>query len=165
MTRLAGDAPFEGYTQGKYVISFEGVYFGSKALEEALTENCDFIVIDEVGPLELKGDGLTQSVEACISSVLNLAIVVRSSLFDTFLEYFGRDLFQGAIIVDAVLLNNLYKTSHLPTMEKGDAHQQRIGVLEAPTAEPREQVDPKHTMSAANPGGWDPYQSESTLSE
>lgn len=115
MTRLAGDASFEGYTQGKYVISLEGVSFGRKALEEALIEKCDFIVIDEVGPLELKGDGLAESVEACLHSNANLAIVVRSSLLDIFLDYFGRALFQDAIIVDAVL-----STSYIPTIKKSE---------------------------------------------
>ncbi len=88
MTRLGSYAPFKGYALGKYVISFEGVCFGRKALEKALTEKCDFIVIDEVGPLELQGNGLAEAVEACISSASNLAIVVRSSLIDTFLEHF-----------------------------------------------------------------------------
>ncbi len=116
MARLAGDAPFKGYVQGKYVISFEGIRFSRKVLEKALTEKCDFIVIDEVGPLELQGNGLAESVEACISSASNLAIVVRSSLINPFWEYFGRELFQGAIIIDAVLSTDLY--SYLPYTDR-----------------------------------------------
>lgn len=100
MARLAGYAPFEGYALGKYVVSFEGICFGRKALEKALTEKCDFVVIDEVGPLELQGDGLTESVKSCLSLAPNVAVVVRSSLVDAFVDYFGHHLFQDAIIVE-----------------------------------------------------------------
>ncbi len=110
MTRLVSYAPFKGYALGKYVISFEGVCFGRKALEKALTDKCDFIVIDEVGPLELQGNGLAESVEACISSASNLAIVVRSSLIDTFLEYFGGNLFQGVIMDQVGHTPQLYQS-------------------------------------------------------
>ncbi len=114
MTRLAGYAPLKGYAVGKHVISFEGICFGKKTLRKALTEKCDFIVIDEVGPLEMRSDGLAESVEACISSAPNIAIVVRSSLINTFLDYFGRHHFQDLIIVDKSLSTSSAHTIHVP---------------------------------------------------
>ncbi len=101
MARLAGYTPFEGYAVEKYVISPEGICFGREALEKALTEKCDLVVIDEVGPLELQGDGLSESVKTCLSLAPNLVVVVRSSLVNAFLGYFGHHLFQEALIVES----------------------------------------------------------------
>ncbi len=101
MTRLINGPPLEGHTIGKYVISNRGICFGRKALNRALAESCDFVVIDEVGPLELQGSGLAESVKACISSGLILIIVVRNSLLDRFVDNFARDRFQGAIVMDS----------------------------------------------------------------
>ncbi len=156
MTRLVSYAPFKGHALGKYIISFEGVCFGRKALGKALTEKCDFIVIDEVGPLELKGDGLTESVEACLHSSANLAIVVRSSLLDIFLDYFGRALFQDALIISTVLSTSLCSISYIPAMKKRNVYYRMAKLLEGSAIALRKQVGPKPIMSAADSVGWGP---------
>ncbi len=154
MTRIAGCVPLKGYAVGKYIISFEGVRFGKKTLGKVLAEKCDFVVIDEVGPLELRGDGLAEPVGDCISSVQNLAIVVRSSMLDTFLDCFGRGFFQDALIVDAALSDSLYSTSHLPTMEKRNACFRKAELPEGPEGVRLQPVDTTSAMGAAGRVGW-----------
>jgi nucleoside-triphosphatase THEP1 len=146
MTRLVSYALFKGYTVGKYIINFGGVSFGKQALAKALTEKCDCVVIDEVGPLELQGDGLAESVEACISSAQNLAIVVRSSLVDALLEHFGHGLFQDALIIDATLSTSLYSTRHIPTMKMRSTCFREAELFEGSAATLGLQVDGKPIM-------------------
>jgi molybdopterin-guanine dinucleotide biosynthesis protein A len=70
----------EGETVGHYTISKDGILFACGAIQRATESNCDLVVIDEVGPLELSGKGLMPAVESALASAANLLIVVRSSL-------------------------------------------------------------------------------------
>lgn len=69
-----------GETVGDYTISRDGIVFACGAIERAVESRCDLVVIDEVGPLELRGKGLMPAVESALSSAVNVLIVVRSSL-------------------------------------------------------------------------------------
>ena len=70
----------EGEVVGDYTISREGISFASGAIRRAVENSCDLVVIDEVGPLELNGNGLISAVELALASAVNVLIVVRSSL-------------------------------------------------------------------------------------
>ncbi len=65
---------------GDYTISRRGISFACGAIERAIESRCDWVVIDEVGPLELDGKGLMPAVELALASRVNVLIVVRSSL-------------------------------------------------------------------------------------
>ena len=70
----------EGERVGDYTISKDGILFACGAIERAVESSCDLVVIDEVGPLELRGNGLMPAVELALASAVNVLIVVRSSL-------------------------------------------------------------------------------------
>ena len=65
---------------GDYTISREGILFACGAIKRAVESRCGLVVIDEVGPLELRGKGLMPAVELALASPVNVLIVVRSSL-------------------------------------------------------------------------------------
>jgi nucleoside-triphosphatase THEP1 len=69
-----------GEAVGDYTISRRGISFACGAIERAIESRCDWVVIDEVGPLELDGKGLMPAVELVLASRVNVLIVVRSSL-------------------------------------------------------------------------------------
>ena len=70
----------EGEVVGDYTISRDGILFACTAIRRAVDSRCDLVVIDEVGPLELRGSGLMPTVELALASAVNVLIVVRSSL-------------------------------------------------------------------------------------
>jgi nucleoside-triphosphatase THEP1 len=55
------------YKHGKYYFSPEGLSFGKKILEGITNKNTDLIIIDEVGPVELKGKGWAPDIENLLS--------------------------------------------------------------------------------------------------
>ena len=65
---------------GDYTISREGILFACDAIKRAVESRCGLVVIDEVGPLELRGNGLMPAVELALASAVDVLIVVRSSL-------------------------------------------------------------------------------------
>ena len=69
-----------GEVVGDYTISRDGILFACSAVERAVGNKCDLVVIDEVGPLELRGKGLMPAVELTLASAVNVLLVVRSSL-------------------------------------------------------------------------------------
>ena len=54
--------------------------FACGAIKRAVEGRYDLVGIDEVGPLELSGNGLLPAVELALASAVNVLIVVRSSL-------------------------------------------------------------------------------------
>ena len=66
---------------------------GNRLLQQALTQELDWIVIDEWGKLEKKGEGFAQASETLIKAALagklkaKLVIVVRDTLLDDFMAY------------------------------------------------------------------------------
>ena len=73
---------------GDYTISRDGILFACGAIERAVESKCDLVVIDEVGPLELRGNGLMPAVELALASAVNALIVVRSSLREALQRHF-----------------------------------------------------------------------------
>lgn len=72
--------------------------FARRAIERAVESRCDWVVIDEVGPLELGGKGLMPSVELALASAMDVLIVVRSSLKETLQRRFPQ--YEFVVIAD-----------------------------------------------------------------
>jgi nucleoside-triphosphatase THEP1 len=70
------------YQYGKYYFNPEGEEFGKRILECINTENNDLLVIDEIGPVELKGRGWAGEIETLLNSsrVVQLWVVRKSLL-------------------------------------------------------------------------------------
>lgn len=70
------------FKQGKYYINESGLEFGKELLGEHNLAKSDLIVIDEVGPLEMKGKGWALDIERLLSQhpVPQLWVVRRSLL-------------------------------------------------------------------------------------
>jgi molybdopterin-guanine dinucleotide biosynthesis protein A len=79
--RLSARGSFRGGEEvGDFTISGHGISFACAAIERALADSCDLVVIDEVGPLELSGKGLMPAVELALTSPVNVLLVVRRQL-------------------------------------------------------------------------------------
>jgi len=63
---------------GKFNFDNEGINFALKALENS--NNCSVTFIDEIGPLELGGEGLMPSVKSLADSDGALVVIARSWL-------------------------------------------------------------------------------------
>ena len=69
------------YRHGKYFFSPEGISFGKKILENAWLQDPDLIIIDEIGPVELKGRGWADELEKLVNEVrITQLWVVRKPL-------------------------------------------------------------------------------------
>ncbi len=80
-------------TVGVYRMSEEGVEWARKVLASALLANADWIVIDEIGPLELhEGRGFAFALQPLADPlrVPNAIVIVREALADEFAERLGR---------------------------------------------------------------------------
>lgn len=75
------DIKTEGVKLGDFTFSEEGVLFGNEAVPKAA--DCNLIVIDEVGPLELNGKGWAPSLDMIINnSAFPLLLVVRENILE-----------------------------------------------------------------------------------
>jgi len=79
----------EGEKVGDYTIRGDGILFACDAIERAVENRCDLVVIDEVGPLELRGKGLMPAVQLALASAVNVLIVIRSSLREALQKHFS----------------------------------------------------------------------------
>jgi len=70
------------YRHGKYYFSPEGESFGRQILEDAEVENTDLMIIDEIGPVELKGRGWALEIESLVNrgKIMQLWVVRRHLL-------------------------------------------------------------------------------------
>jgi len=84
-------------TVGKYFFSCEVFEWGCKKLMEAHNKAPNWIVIDEFGPLELRGNGLSNAIEYIMSNrnsltKTKLLFVVRNKLVNAFRHHFNLPL-------------------------------------------------------------------------
>ncbi len=90
--------PDETATVGVYRVSEEAVEWARRTLAAALLANADWIVIDEIGPLELHADqGFAFALEPLADPlrVPNALVIVRDTLVNELAERLGRaDLVQ-----------------------------------------------------------------------
>jgi nucleoside-triphosphatase len=100
--RLSPHRSFKGGERaGDYTISRDGILFACGAIERAVDNKCDLVVIDEVGILELRGKGLMPAVELALASAVNVLLVVRSSLKEALQRRFPKCEF--TVIADLTL--------------------------------------------------------------
>jgi len=68
---------------GAFAFEPEGIAFGRQALESAKEANVQLLIVDEVGPLELQGDGWAPVLERLLADVFGVMVwVVRPELVE-----------------------------------------------------------------------------------
>ena len=71
---------------GNYLFSEETFLWGQQKLNDAVTSTNKLLIVDEIGPLELRGSGLEPDLTKIISSSIDLKIklllVVRPALIE-----------------------------------------------------------------------------------
>ena len=78
----------EGPRTAKYSFSPEGIEFGIRAIDRGIAS--DILVVDELGHLELRGEGFTRAIEQIIAGKTKICIVViRKGLLSSFLPRLG----------------------------------------------------------------------------
>jgi nucleoside-triphosphatase THEP1 len=91
----AGLSHTEIVSVGKYKFRQDVFNWGKEVLKSAFQSTASYIIIDEIGPLEFEGKGLSPAVDEIINTSSaqskNLIIVVRESLTTEFFEYFQID--------------------------------------------------------------------------
>lgn len=62
-------------------------------IKAAVTAGCDAVVIDEVGPLEMRGEGFADLIDRLATDApgLERVLLARSDLVDAVVERFGQD--------------------------------------------------------------------------
>ena len=104
---------------GDYTISRRGTLFACDAIKRAVESRCDLVVIDEVGPLELRGNGLMPAVELALASPVNVLIVVRSSLKEVLQRRFPE--YEFAVVADLTQSrSNMSELANCKTREVAD---------------------------------------------
>ena len=85
LCRTSGDS--EWIKTGKFYFNPEGLEFGRTILKKLSADSV--VVIDEIGPLEMRGEGWTESIESILKSFDNTMIwVVRRSLTESVIKKF-----------------------------------------------------------------------------
>jgi len=82
------DKDFGGPQTPKYSFSPEGIDFGIRAIENGAAS--DILIVDEIGRLELGGEGFVRSLELIRTGrVKNSILVIRKQLLSGFLTQIG----------------------------------------------------------------------------
>ena len=85
LCKTSGDS--EWIKTGKFYFNPEGLEFGRTILKKLSADSV--VVIDEIGPLEMRGEGWTESIESILKSFDNTMIwVVRRSLTESVIKKF-----------------------------------------------------------------------------
>lgn len=81
---------------GKYTFSNDAFKNAERIIENGMVNNEDWLVIDEIGPLELKGEGFYNILKRILSynNKFKLLLVVRDSILKEFLNYFAIQEYQ-----------------------------------------------------------------------
>ncbi|MCX7766772.1 MAG: nucleoside-triphosphatase [Candidatus Sumerlaeia bacterium] len=81
---------------GSWFIFKEGLQFAIRALEQAIVQKAELIVVDEFGILERDGQGLRSTVNKLINTRLNSLIIVRQELLKEVTEIYK--LYQPMVV-------------------------------------------------------------------
>ncbi len=74
----------------RFTFVADGLKLGRSALSSAATESADIIIVDEFGPLELRGDGWRRDVDSLLAlSDALILLVVRRELTDRVQELYA----------------------------------------------------------------------------
>jgi len=88
----AGEGETNMLKVGRYAFSVAAFHRAKQILSEASNGKSDWIVVDEIGPLELEGKGFCDEVRSLLSSrneQMQVVFVIRESLLDMAEEYFA----------------------------------------------------------------------------
>lgn len=72
-----------------YSFCTEGFVFAAQIAEEALKAEATCFYLDEIGPLELGGQGFSPLLTRLLNSNINLVLAVREHLLDDVIKYFS----------------------------------------------------------------------------
>jgi nucleoside-triphosphatase len=123
--RLSRYRSFKGGERvGDYTINRDGILFACSAIERAVKNKCDLVVIDEVGPLELRGKGLMPAVELALASAVNVLIVVRSSLKGALQRHFSE--YEFMVVADLT-------QSPASVSKLADCKSREVAICKSPT--------------------------------
>jgi nucleoside-triphosphatase THEP1 len=79
-------------TTGKYIFSKDSFDKAEKIIETGASTDAQWIVIDEIGPMELKGEGFCRVLRKILKNDLrtyNLVLVIRDKIIADTLNHFG----------------------------------------------------------------------------
>ncbi len=80
----------DGNKTERFTFAADGLKLGRSALSPAATKSADIIIVDEFGPLELRGDGWRRDVDSLLaSSNALILLVVRRELVDRVQELYA----------------------------------------------------------------------------
>jgi nucleoside-triphosphatase THEP1 len=91
---------------GKYIFSADGFKKAHAILDKAPDPSVNYFIVDEIGRLELKGQGLEPALSKCLQRLnsCTIILVVRDYLLQDVIQHYH---LQGAKIVNADQLQNL----------------------------------------------------------
>lgn len=118
--RLAG--PNEAATVGVYRMSDEAIEWARRTLAAALLANADWVVIDEIGPLELhEGGGFAFALEPLADPlrIPNAIVIVRDTLANELAERLGRT---DIVVVRVSVQNRSRVPAQLVKLAKSARH-------------------------------------------
>ena len=90
ITRLACDGNGDGHHGSRWMIMREGLDVARSALEQAVRQTFDLIVVDEFGPLELAGGGIREEAVDAWNSGRDVLLVARTSVADEVIHALDR---------------------------------------------------------------------------
>jgi nucleoside-triphosphatase THEP1 len=99
----SGDHDVDPLEIGRYKFSRAAFNNAAEVIDKAIAHN-DWVIIDEVGPLELKQEGFYPTVVNALEHSKSAILVVRSSLVEDVKSFFG---IENAIVIRAEDLSKL----------------------------------------------------------
>ena len=79
---------YQGPRTAKYFFNPEGINFGLKAIDGSI--DSDILLVDELGHIELTGDGFARVIEQIVDGkVKNCILVIRKELLSAYLPKLG----------------------------------------------------------------------------
>jgi len=96
---------YQGPRIGKYFFNPAAIEFGTRAIDRGISS--DFLFVDEIGYLELQGDGFVKILELIgAEKVKSSVLVVRRDLLPAFSARLGSNL--------SIIETNIYNRNELP---------------------------------------------------
>ena len=88
-------------TIGKFKFSKAGFSKAVEILRNGLNEKKGWLVVDEIGPLELKGEGFSDILKEILHSASNqqkILLVIRESILEDVIQFFGLRQYHYVVI-------------------------------------------------------------------
>ncbi len=95
-TRLSDIQSAGEQTSGRFRFCAEGLALGQAALSDPAARIADLVIVDEFGPLELRGGGWRDAVDALVGHAAGLLVlVVRQSLAESVAGLYRASIFDA----------------------------------------------------------------------